>query len=56
MKKQLLLLLAIMVTVCSFAQTWKKGPSEKAPLNAPLTNRAAIDPSEGQIWWGYMSE
>ena len=56
MKKQFLLLFAIMVAMCSYGQTWKKGHLEKAPFKAQLTNRASIQPSEGQIWWGYMSE
>ena len=56
MKKQFLLLFAIMVAMCSYGQTWKKGHLEKAPFKAPLTNRASIQPSDGQIWWGYMSE
>ena len=38
MKKQFLLLFAIMVAMCSYGQTWKKGHLEKAPFKAPLTN------------------
>lgn len=56
MKKQFLLLFAIMVAMCSYGQIWKKALSEKASFKAPLTNRASIQPSDGQIWWGYMSE
>ena len=56
MKKQFLLLFAIMVAMCGYGQIWKKALSEKASFKAPLTNRASIQPSDGQIWWGYMSE
>lgn len=57
MKKQFLLLFAMMMAMCSYGQVWKRATLERAPFKAPLmTNRAPITPGEGQIWWGYMSE
>ena len=57
MKKQLLLLFAIMMAICSYGQSWKRGGLEKAPVKAPfIMNGATITPGEGQCWWGYMSE
>ena len=57
MKKQFLLLFAMMMAMCSYGQVWKRAFSEKVPFKAPImTNRASITPGEGQIWWGYMSE
>jgi len=59
MKKQLLLVVALMAAVCAQAQVWQKGVRETAPvLQTPQvqTHRATITPAEGQVWWGYMTE
>ena len=59
MKKQLLVIVALMVATCVNAQVWQKGNREVAPKlqNAPAaTNRATIEPADGQLWWGYMAE
>ena len=49
MKKQFLLLFAMMMAMCSYGQVWKRATLERAPFKAPLmTNRAPITPGEGQ--------
>lgn len=59
MKKQFLLICAIMMAVCSSAQVWQKSVGEGAPFKKSAvikSNRASITPTEGQMWWGYMTE
>ncbi len=58
MKKQLLLLCAIMIAACSYGQSLlKKDNLERAPFKVPFkANKANITPEDGQFWWGYMSE
>ena len=59
MKKQFLLMCAIMMAVCSYAQVWQKGVREVAPFTKSAvikSNRASITPTEGQLWWGYMTD
>ena len=60
-KRRLLLFAAMIMALCANAQAWsqevKKNPNplgfSRAKATAP--NRT-ITPSEGQIWWGYMTE
>lgn len=57
MKKQFLLICAMMMAMCSLAQVWQKSVGEVAPFTksaAIKSNRASITPTEGQMWWGYM--
>ena len=57
MKRQLLLICAIMMAWCSFAQVWQSVPSNTPqPKNLTQTRRATITPTEDQIWWGYFNE
>ena len=59
MKKQFLLICAMMMAMCSFAQVWQKNVSEFAPFKKSAvikSNRASITPTEGQMWWGYMTD
>lgn len=60
-KRSLLLFAAMIMALCANAQAWsqevKQNPNplgfSRAKATAP--NRT-ITPSEGQIWWGYMTE
>lgn len=56
MKRQFLLLFAVMMAVCSAAQPWKKAPGEMAPKSsAPMKEmRRSIEPTGNQFWWGYF--
>ena len=58
MKKQFLLLFAMMMAMCSYGQVCKRAAWERAPFKGPLmTNRASAASSEDEgTWWGYMSE
>ena len=57
MKKQFLLICAIMMAVCSSAQVWRSVPSNTPKTNkASQTRRATITPTGDQIWWGYFNE
>ena len=58
MKKQLLLLFAMMMAVCSYGQLWKKAPGETAlESSVPVSVlRRTITPTGNQFWWGYFSE
>lgn len=57
MKKQILLLAAMMMAVCSYAQVWKAAPGNGVQRKAPAkVNKATITPTDGQMWWGYMNE
>ena len=57
MKKQILLLLAVMMAICSYGQSWKKSASEVAPeKSAPAKSQQyLIAPTGNQFWWGYFS-
>ena len=57
MKKQFLLLFAIMMAVCSYAQPWKMASGEVAPMSsAPMkVMKRSIEPIGNQFWWGYFS-
>lgn len=54
MKKQLLIVVALLVATCVNAQGWQKGNTLK-PAQTKTTNRATITPGENQAWWGYAS-
>ena len=58
MKKQILLVFAVMTAVCSYGQAWKMPAGEQAPKDmAPVqTVKKTITPTGNQFWWGYFSE
>lgn len=57
MKKQLLIMIAMMMAVCSYGQAWKMAPGEVAPKSsAPVKMlKRAITPTGNQFWWGYFT-
>jgi hypothetical protein len=58
MKKQFLLLFAMMMAVCIYAQPWKKSPGEIAPESSAPAKvlKRTITPTGNQFWWGYFSD
>ena len=59
MKKQLLLIVTMIMAVCAQAQVWQKATREVAPFTKSAvlkSNRAPITPTDNQIWWGYFGE
>jgi hypothetical protein len=57
MKKQVLLLFALLMAICGYAQPWKMGPSEAAPgSSSPMkVQKRSIELTGDQFWWGYFS-
>lgn len=59
MKKNLLVLFAVLLATCVNAQVWQRASHKGMPFTKPSamkTNRATITPTDNQIWWGYMGE
>ena len=57
MKKHLLLMFALVATLCGYAQTWQSVPSNGVAKKAiSHVNKSTIAPTGDEVWWGYFNE